>query len=44
MEAQIKVGRIFGIQIEVHYSWLFIAALISFSLAGHFGTAHPAWG
>ncbi len=44
MEAQIKLGRIFGIQIALHYSWLFIAALISFSLAGHFGTAHPAWG
>ncbi len=44
MEAQIKLGKIFGIQIALHYSWLFIAALISFSLAGHFGTAHPAWG
>lgn len=44
MEAQIKLGRIFGIQIGLHYSWLIIALLIAFSLAGHFGTAHPNWG
>jgi Zn-dependent protease/predicted transcriptional regulator len=44
MEAQIKLGRIFGIKIGLHYSWLIMALLIAFSLAGHFGTAHPAWG
>lgn len=44
MEAQIKLGRIFGIKIGLHYSWLIIALLIAFSLAGHFGTAHPNWG
>ncbi len=44
MEAQIKLGRIFGIKIGLHYSWLFIALLIAFSLSGHFGTAHPTWG
>lgn len=43
MEAQIKLGRIFGIQIGLHYSWLIIALLIAFSLAGHFGAAHPTW-
>ncbi len=44
MEAQIKLGRIFGIKIGLHYSWLLIALLIVFSLSGHFGTAHPNWG
>ena len=43
MEAQIKLGRIFGIEIGLHYSWLIIALLIAFSLAGHFGAAHPNW-
>jgi Zn-dependent protease/predicted transcriptional regulator len=43
MEAQIKLGRIFGIEIGLHYSWLIIALLIAFSLAGHFGAAHPDW-
>lgn len=44
MEAQIKLGRIFGIKIGLHYSWLIIALLIAFSLTGHFGAAHPNWG
>lgn len=44
MEAQIKLGRIFGIEIGLHYSWLIIALLIAFSLTGHFGNAHPGWG
>jgi Zn-dependent protease/predicted transcriptional regulator len=43
MEAQIKLGRLFGIEIGLHYSWLIIALLIAFSLAGHFGAAHPDW-
>ncbi|MBK6797375.1 MAG: site-2 protease family protein [Acidobacteria bacterium] len=43
MEAQIKLAQIFGIKIGLHYSWLFIALLIAFSLAGHFGEVHPSW-
>ncbi|HEX4951043.1 MAG TPA: site-2 protease family protein [Blastocatellia bacterium] len=43
MEAQIKLGRLFGIKIGLHYSWLLIALLIAFSLSGHFGAAHPTW-
>ncbi len=43
MQASIKLGRIFGIEIGLHYSWLLIALLIAFSLAGHFGAAHPGW-
>src|SRR4029434_1147893 len=44
MEAQNELGRIFGVEIGLHYSWLIIALLIAFSLAGHFGAAHPDWG
>jgi Zn-dependent protease/predicted transcriptional regulator len=43
MESQIKLGRIFGIKIGLHYSWLIIALLIAFSLAEHFGSMHPDW-
>jgi len=43
MQAQIKLGRIFGIEIGLHFSWLIIALLIAFSLSGHFGAAHPTW-
>src|SRR5437879_8827375 len=44
MEAQIKLFRIFGIQIGLHYSWLLIAVLIVFSLAGQFAATNPQWG
>jgi len=44
MEAQIKLGRIYGVQIGLHYSWFFIALLIMFSLGGHFAVTHPEWG
>ena len=43
MKAQIKLGRIFGVEIGLHYSWLLIALLITFSLAGHFQTNNPGW-
>lgn len=43
METRFKLGRIFGIEIGLHYSWLIIALLIAFSLGGHFRTAHPDW-
>lgn len=43
MRAQIKLGRIFGVQIGLHYSWFIIAFLITFSLAGHFALNNPGW-
>ena len=36
MEAQIKLGRIFGVQLGLHYSWLIIALLVTLSLVGSF--------
>lgn len=44
MRPQIKLGRVFGIEIKLHYSWLIIALLIIYSIAGHFSNAHPDWG
>lgn len=44
MEANIKIGRVFGIQLGLHYSWLIIAALVTLSLAGHFGSVNSEWG
>jgi len=43
MKAQIKLFRIFGIQIGLHYSWLLIAVLIVLSLAGQFAATNPQW-
>lgn len=44
MKAQIKLGRIFGIQIGLHYSWLIIAFLVTLSLVGQFHATNPQWG
>src|SRR5215813_289458 len=44
MRAQIKLGRIFGIEIGLHYSWVIIALLITLSLAQHFRAYNPEWG
>jgi Zn-dependent protease/CBS domain-containing protein len=44
MEAQIKLFRIFGIQIGLHYSWLLIAFLVVLSLASQFGATNREWG
>jgi Zn-dependent protease/CBS domain-containing protein len=43
MESHIKLGRIFGIRIGLHFSWLLIASLITFSLAAHFQLSHTDW-
>ncbi|MGC2476195.1 MAG: site-2 protease family protein [Candidatus Sulfotelmatobacter sp.] len=43
MRPQIKLGRIAGIEIGLHYSWFVIALLITFSLASHFHAVTPHW-
>ncbi len=43
MRSQIKLGRIAGITIGLHYSWFIIAALIVFSLASQFHQVIPPW-
>lgn len=44
MRSQIKLGRIFGIEIGLHYSWFLIALLIVFSLSSQFHSTNSAWG
>jgi len=44
MQAQVKLGRIFGIEIGLHYSWLVSALLVVLSLVGQFSATNPAWG
>ncbi|HVO59743.1 MAG TPA: site-2 protease family protein [Terriglobales bacterium] len=43
MKAQIKLGRIAGIEIGLHYSWFIIAILIALSLKDQFRTVNPDW-
>ena len=43
MKAQIKLGRIAGISIGLHYSWFIIALLIALSLVQHFRAVAPQW-
>jgi Zn-dependent protease/CBS domain-containing protein len=43
VRSQIKLGRIGGIEVGLHYSWFVIALLIAFSLAAHFQSVNRAW-
>jgi len=43
MQAQVKLGRVFGIRIGLHYSWILIAILIAFSLSDLFHRTNPEW-
>ena len=43
MRSTIKLGKISGIEIGLHYSWFVIAALIVFSLGEHFHQVNPHW-
>ena len=43
MKAHIKLGRIFGVAIGLHYSWIIIALLVTLSLRSQFAVEHPNW-
>jgi Zn-dependent protease/predicted transcriptional regulator len=44
MESSFKIGRIAGIQIGIHYTWLFAFFLVAWSLAqGFFPANYPGW-
>jgi Zn-dependent protease/predicted transcriptional regulator len=43
MNPTIRLGRIFGVEIGLHYSWFIIALLILLSLSGHFHLVNPEW-
>lgn len=38
-----RIGKIFGINVHIDWSWLLIFTLISWSLASFFGQSHPEW-
>ena len=44
MKSTFRLGRIAGIEIGIHFSWFFILALVTYSLANNFfPTANPSW-
>jgi Zn-dependent protease/CBS domain-containing protein len=43
MKPSITLGRLFGVDIGLHYSWFIIAMLITLSLVGQFGATDPDW-
>lgn len=43
MTPSITLGRLFGIAVGLHYSWLIIAVLLTLSLKSHFGATAPDW-
>jgi Zn-dependent protease/predicted transcriptional regulator len=44
MQSSIRLGRLFGIEIGLHYSWFIIALLITMSLGSQFQASHAEWG
>jgi Zn-dependent protease/predicted transcriptional regulator len=43
VRSQIKLGKVFGIEIGLHYSWFLIALLIVLSLSSQFHASNPKW-
>ena len=44
MRSTIRLGKLFGIEIGLHYSWFLIALLITMSLGSQFQQSHKEWG
>jgi Zn-dependent protease len=43
MGASLRLGRVFGIPIEVNFSWIFVFLLLTYLLAGQFEDARLRW-
>jgi Zn-dependent protease len=43
MKNQVKLGRYFGVEVGLHFSWFIIAYLIVLSVAQDFRAHNPAW-
>jgi Zn-dependent protease/predicted transcriptional regulator len=43
MKSHIKLGTVFGVELGLHYSWIVIALLITFSLAAQFHAVNSDW-
>ncbi|PYQ14709.1 MAG: hypothetical protein DMF80_11635 [Acidobacteria bacterium] len=38
----LRIGRVFGVELRVHFSWLIVFALVTWTLAtGYFPAYHP---
>lgn len=44
MTSGFRIGRLFGININVDWSWLFIFFLVTWNLGVAFSQVHPEWG
>ena len=44
MRSGIRIGRIFGIDINIDWSWIIIFALVAWSLSASFSDTHHNWG
>lgn len=44
MKAHVRLGRVFGIRVGLHYSWFIVALLVTLSLAVQFRVTNPQWG
>ena len=43
MKGYIKIGRVFGIRLGLHFSWVVIAILVTLSLVEHFSAVNGEW-
>ena len=43
MKSHLKLGKLCGVEIGLHVSWVVIALLIALSLASRFGAVHDDW-
>jgi hypothetical protein len=39
----LQLGRVLGVLVGLHYTWVAIAGLIAVSLAARFRVEHPGW-
>ena len=43
MQPSLRLGRLGGIEIGIHYTWLLIAVLLTGSFFGYFSNTYPHW-
>lgn len=43
MSGGFRIGRLFGIEIRIDWSWLLVALLVTWNLASGFRQIHPEW-
>ncbi len=44
LSSGLVIGRIRGIEIRVHWSWLFVFTLVTWTLSNYYGNQYPEWG